>query len=566
MSPAYSRSCGAASLSVSVRGVKGKLYDNIMARLKIELLSRKPDISLPEIQRLHKQASGDIAEALAPYGYYSVHVETTLSCDKRNCNAVYTVTPGKAVIVHSVTLRVRGAGEKAPFFQDVLNAFPLHPGDVLDQVLYEEGKKSILTRAMLHGYVHARFTEHELVVYRKKQQADIRLILDTGSLYRFGATTSRQDILSPQLFQRFIPYRQGDVYSYRLLDQLQSDLYSTGYFSRVVVKPQFSEIHERQIPVVVSLLPAKRNRYSLGLGYGTDTGANVSLLWKNRILNKYGHKPSLNLQFFDQGSRIKAGYDIPVFDPRYDVVNLGIQSIVDNWQETNSNLLSLGLSANHNTPKKQYGAGIEYRKERYRVGVTNGDANLLMGSSTWNYVLADNRIHPKDGVRIGGTVKAAHRALFSSTNFFQFSVSGKAIVTPVNKWRLIGRSTFGATVMESIADLPPSLRFYAGGQQSVRGYAYRELGPKDASGAVIGGRYLFVSSIEIERSLSSLWSLAAFYDVGNAFDDINADLQHGAGVGIRLNMPFGQIRMDVATALSTSGYPFQVYLSVGAEL
>lgn len=566
MAPAYPRICGAASLSVSVKGVREKLYDNIVARLKIALISRKTDISLPEIQRLHKQASGDIAEALAPYGYYSVQVNKSLSCDESNCRAEYIVTPGKAVIVHFVTLQVTGAGDMEPFFQEAIKQFPLHPGDVLDQVLYEEGKKSILTRAMLHGYIHARFTEHELVVYRKKQQADIRLILDTGSLYRFGATTSSQDILSPQLFQHFIPYLQGDVYSYRLLDQLQSDLYSTGYFSRVVVKPQFSEIHERQIPVVVGLLPAKRNQYSLGLGYATDTGANVSLLWKNRILNKYGHKPSLNLQFFDQGSRIKAGYDIPVFDPRYDVLNLGIQSIVDNWQETSSKLLSLGISANHNTPKNQYGIGVEYRKEHYQIGVTKGDAELLMGSSNWNYVLADNRIHPKDGVRIGGTVKGAHRAFLSSTNFLQFSVSGKAIVTPVDKWRFIARSTFGATVMESIDDLPPSLRFYAGGQQSVRGYAYRELGPKDASGAVIGGRYLFVGSMEIERSLSSLWSLAAFYDVGNAFDDINADLKHGAGMGLRMNMPFGQIRMDVATALSTSDHPFQVYLSVGAEL
>ena len=120
--------------------------------------------------------------------------------------------------------------------------------------------------------------------------------------------------------------------------------------------------------------------------------------------------------------------------------------------------------------------------------------------------------------------------------------------------------------MESFEDLPPSLRFYAGGDQSVRGYGYRELGPEDSSGVVVGGQYLLEGSIEIERRLTSIWSVAAFYDVGNAFDDIDADLKHGAGVGIRLILPFGRIRMDVASALSDADHPFRIHLTVGADL
>ena len=558
--------CGAVGLSVTIKGIKGQLYANSMARLRIVSLVHKKDIPLYEIRRLHNRASRDIAEALAPYGYYLVHVDKSLSCNDKSCHAEYIVKPGKVVKVRRVTIRVTGQGGKAQFFKELVKHFPLHTGDPLVDGLYEEGKKKILTTAMVHGYVHARFIEHEIVVYRQKQQADIRLLLKTGPLYRFGETTSTRNIISPTLFRRFLSYRQGDVYSFKLLDQLQSDLFSTGYFSRVVVAPQFSRIHDREIPVVVRLVPAKRNRYSIGLGYGTDTGANVSFLWKNKILNKFGHKPSLNLQLFDQGSRLNAGYAIPVMDPRYDVVNLNLQSIVDNWHDTRSKLLSLGISANHNTPKKQYGVGVEYRKERYRVGVTTGDAELLMGSSSLNFIFAQSRLHPKDGIRIGGTVKGAYKAFLSSADFLQCTVSGKAIVTPVDKWRIIGRSTIGITLMTSIHDLPPSLRFYAGGEQSVRGYAYKELGPVDASGTVIGGRYLCVSSIELERYLTSMWSVAAFYDVGNAFDDIHVAFKHGIGMGVRMNMPFGQIRMDVARALSTSNHPFRIYLSVGADL
>jgi len=121
-------------------------------------------------------------------------------------------------------------------------------------------------------------------------------------------------------------------------------------------------------------------------------------------------------------------------------------------------------------------------------------------------------------------------------------------------------------MMESIDELPPSLRFYAGGDQSVRGYGYKELGPEDASGKVIGGQYLTEVSIEFERRINKTWSIAAFYDLGNAYDDINADLQSGAGLGGRMTLPFGQIRLDVASALSDADFPVRIHLSIGADL
>jgi translocation and assembly module TamA len=209
---------------------------------------------------------------------------------------------------------------------------------------------------------------------------------------------------------------------------------------------------------------------------------------------------------------------------------------------------------------------VELRHEKYSVGVTSGSADLLMPSAYWNMILAKDRINTEKGVRLSGSVKGADNTLFSSTSFIQFRLSGKAILTPMENWRILGRGTIGATSMESIDELPPSLRFYAGGDQSVRGYGYKELGPVDPSGVVVGGRYLLEGSIELERRLTSMWSVAAFYDVGNAFDDIDADLKHGAGVGVRLVLPFGRIRMDVASALSEDGYPLRVHLTVGADL
>ena len=147
-----------------------------------------------------------------------------------------------------------------------------------------------------------------------------------------------------------------------------------------------------------------------------------------------------------------------------------------------------------------------------------------------------------------------------------FRSSSKLIFSPFRPWRLIGRGTLGATLVDSIDDLPPSLRFYAGGDQSIRGFDYKELGTRDSSGTVVGGRYLVVGSAELERIINERWSLATFFDVGNAMDDPKVDFEQGAGFGLRFRLPFGQVRLDLASAISDENHPVRLHLSVGGDL
>ena len=120
--------------------------------------------------------------------------------------------------------------------------------------------------------------------------------------------------------------------------------------------------------------------------------------------------------------------------------------------------------------------------------------------------------------------------------------------------------------MTSFDEIPPSLRFYAGGDYSVRGYGNKALGPTDELGNVIGGKYLVTGSIEVEARVYKNWSLAAFMDAGNAMDDLSADLAEGVGGGIRYQLPFGQLRLDIASAISEEGRPLRLHFTVGGEL
>ncbi|RWX42931.1 autotransporter secretion outer membrane protein TamA [Candidatus Electrothrix aarhusensis] len=560
----------AIPLTVAVHGVEGEEHRNIMASIKIALQQKKTNLTLRHIRRLHKAAPEQIVKALAPFGYYSVEVKNdgSLTKDDTGWHAVYEVIPGEPVLVEQVNIKVTGPGKDEDIFQNLKKDFPLQKGERLKDTLYEKGKKNILSDALRNGYIKAGFTTSSVLVRHKEHQAEIQLTLDTGPLFFFGETTSIQDIIMPKMLHRYLPYSLGDVYSFSALNQLQTDLYATGYFSQVFVEPQYpgADNEEPVIPVKVELKPVKKNRYSFGVGYGSDTGARGNIGWKNHIINRHGHKPEFNIQVAENGSRANADYEIPIFDLRYDSVNFGTLFFDETWDDTWIKQLSISGSVNHNAPKHQYGVGLEYLHENYTVGATSGSANLLIPSSYITFIFTENRVKTEHGIRLSASLKGGDTAFLSSTSFLQARANGKIILTPWKSWRLLGRLSIGAIMMDSINELPPSLRFYAGGDHSVRGYGYKELGPEDSSGKIVGGQYLTEASIEIEREITDTWSAAAFYDLGNAYDNIDADLQVGTGLGVRMNLPFGQVRLDVACALSDADYPLRIHLTIGADL
>ncbi|CAK8712174.1 Translocation and assembly module subunit TamA [Candidatus Electronema halotolerans] len=573
--PAYA---AAAPVSITVLGVnKPELQQNIFASLKIAQQQDAADLSTGRIRLLHKQAPEQIKAALAPFGYYSVQIKNDnghglLKKNGANWQAEYVVELGPPTKVAALKIEVTGPGSKAKTLQEQVlqKSFPLQPGSQLDDGKYEAGKKGILQTALEAGYVRARFTESRVEVRAKEQKAAVMLRLDTGPLYVFGKTSSSMYILKPELLQRYLPYQTGEVYSFKALNQLQSDLYGTGYFSKVTVEPQLPppEDAREEVPVELHLQPALKNRWSFGLGYGTDTGARGSIGWKNRMINRRGHRASLNAQLAEKGSKAAADYEIPVpiLDLRYDSLNFDTQYSEESWANTDIRQFTLGASVKHNAPNYQFGTGLEYLHETYTVSGKDDSTYLLMPNAFLTLIFAESRVKTDNGLRITGSVRGAQAPLLASTSFFQFRVGGKVILSPWDKWRFIGRGSFGATAMESINELPPSLRFYAGGDQSVRGYGYKQLGPKDDSGRVVGGQYLTEASAELERKLFSIWSAAVFYDIGNAYDNIDARLQQGVGVGVRMTLPFGQLRLDFAEALSEPGFSLRIHLTLGADL
>jgi len=170
------------------------------------------------------------------------------------------------------------------------------------------------------------------------------------------------------------------------------------------------------------------------------------------------------------------------------------------------------------------------------------------------------------GLRFDVSLRGASKNLVSDTDFLQLQGGVKAI-TPLGKSnRVIARGRLGTTWTDEFHQLPSSIRFFAGGAQSVRGYAYQSLGPRDDNGQVIGGQHLMVGSIELEHSLNSKWGAALFYDGGNAIDKFTDKLERGAGFGLRWKSPVGAVRVDLASAVSRDGHPWRIHFNIGPDL
>src|SRR5690606_2460729 len=140
------------------------------------------------------------------------------------------------------------------------------------------------------------------------------------------------------------------------------------------------------------------------------------------------------------------------------------------------------------------------------------------------------------------------------------------LIFPLLGGRIISRADAGFTEADELIELPSSVRFFAGGDNSVRGYAYESLGPTNDDGDVVGGRHLLTGSIEYDHLFLPSWSAAIFIDGGNAFDTVDTfEALYGYGVGIRWRSPIGPIRLDVAGP-SDQRDAFRIHVSMGPDL
>jgi translocation and assembly module TamA len=566
--PATTETAKNGTLAVTVEGVDGPLRDNVLVLLELNRFAGKAAPDEARLRWLHGNAERNIREALQPFGYYESTIESTLNRVPGGWEARYRIQPGRPLRITTLDLKILGEGQQDPVFQQALARAPLAQGQVLDQPKYEQFKQALETLATERGYFKARFTERAIRVNLQAYEATVRLHYDTGPRYRFGDVTFKQNFLSPKLLNRYPSFKPGDPYNANDLLKLQGDLNNSPYFSQIQINAP-PDAATDVAPVEVELEPNKQRKYSGGAGYGTDTGVRVKLKAEQRWLNRQGHHAEEELLWSPIKMVLGGKYSIPGQDPTTDTYTLIAGYTQQNYKGQDYEQFIIGGGWQQQDGKWLKNYSLNYQYEEFSVGDEPTRSSLLLiPALNWTWIDADDRMYPNRGLLFGFEVRGASTALLSDLDFVQGVLHLKGVYALNETSRFIARGDAGITaISQDFENLPTSLRFFTGGDASVRGYAYNSIGPTDDEGVVIGGKNLLVGSLEYEHRVWDGWSLAAFVDSGDAFDGASPELKTGAGLGLRWRSPVGPVRIDLASGLDRPpGDTFRFSFSIGPEL
>ncbi len=552
-----------AAEKLVLRGIEGELRDSLLAA--IALAAEPCDAPRWRVQRRLRDLDKEAATVLRAYGYYRPTIRKELQWGKRCWRASIEIQPGEPVRVTALDLRIEGAALQDPAFQKLQKEPGLAVGEVLRHDRYEALKQRLLDLASERGYFRARLLQHRLEVDPSRNAATVGLHLDSGPRFRVSEIILSGNRLEGAVVQRLLKIRPGDFYSTQAVLESYRTLSDSGYFERVDLAPDLERLGEDSVPLTVSLTPRKRHAWQFGLGVSTDIGVTGSIRYENRRINRFGHRLNAEVSLSPVSSHGAVEYRIPLLGSHWRRFDAQAGWRQEETEGVRSDTLTAALRLAGRRGSWDEVPFIELQRESSVVEGESVDSTLLMPGISWERRKIDDLLRPRSGRHLRFELRGALGGVLSDASFVQATASA-AFLQPLGSGVGKARLDLGTTQSSDFGKLPASLRFFAGGDRSVRGYAYRSLSPRDAQGDLTGGAHLIAGSLEYEHPILQDWGAALFADAGNAFDSLDDGIKVGVGVGARWYSPVGPVRVDIGFPLDQSHDRFRLHFSFGVGL
>ncbi|MEF2269474.1 autotransporter assembly complex family protein [Janthinobacterium sp. LS2A] len=575
----------------------GDLDELLEKNLDLERFRGNPRMDREQLRRLVRATPEEAKNLIATAGYYTPVVTVRVDTTGAKPVVIVDVDPGQPATIDKVELELRGfdptppLAASEPYDTEALKrSWALKTGSVFRQSDWEAAKRALLREVVQTRYPRAQLVDTQAVVDPETHKVSLLVVLDSGPELRFGELRieglKRYDA---SIIRNLDKIRPGEYYSESALQSFQARLQDTGYFASVEVSADMSSILSEQIeagqesqqadaagaspdakpanrgpapqlPLVVRVTENKQQNVSAGLGFSTNTGNRAQLNYDN--LNVWGtrfksaltmetKKQAAHANFYfpttERGYNDSAGASFERSDISNEITAVTTISAKRNWGGTN---LERSLT-------------FEFLSENKTVvGLEQTRSKSLPLTYAITKRSLDSLLFPTKGYVINAQVGGALLPLLTDERFVR--VAGKAVYyRPLGeKGELIVRGEMGALGSKEKRGVPAVYLFRAGGDQSVRGYAYQELGVKEGD-ATVGGRYMLTGSAEYQYWFKPKWAIAAFYDAGNAADTMKAAMtpKSGYGLGGRYKSPVGPINVDVAYGHAVHAY--RLHFSLG---
>ncbi|PKF50717.1 hypothetical protein AT251_09580, partial [Enterovibrio nigricans] len=530
-----------ADVDFDIKGLDDGLKDNVEVYLDaISQNDRRIDF------RLQSRVTDEATKALQALGYFDPNITFSIEDQQSDTDAtvVLNIDPGKPVIISDVDIQMLGGASSDPAFKTLLETAP-QKGDVLNQGQYDALKSSIQSLAVRRGYFDAEYSLAKLEVAPGLHKAFIRLHFDSGVRYRFGPTIYHNSQINEDRLDSMMAFKEGDPYLVSDLGAFNQALSNTGWFSSVLVEAGLDDLRDGRVPIAVSLDPAPRNQFETGIGYSTDTGPRVKIGWRKPWFNSRGHSLNTDLYVSKPKQTLESTYKIPLEDVEreYYQVQLGLENLDNNDTKSLEWTSSISRHWKYDTGW-QRSLYLRWLYSDYTQGAVSNESNLILPGINFSRVRSRGGAMPYWGDKQSITFEAGDPALLSDIRLFRMIGQTAWIRSANDDNRFLFRANAGGVFTSEFERVPPSLRFFAGGDNSIRGYSYESISPKDNNGNLEGGSYMATGSLEYNYRVTGNWWAAVFTDAGDAWTTSDPEWKTSVGVGVRWESPVGPIRLD----------------------
>ena len=561
---------GAWAFDVKVEGLEGEVLDNV----NVMLMPVKEN-SITEVRQTYRaQVDRAIRRAVEALGYYQTTIQYNWKepKDKDPALLVAKVHLGEPARIEGTSFSVEGEGKDDEVFTELRKKLP-KKGTQLNHGEYESFKASIERTAIRHGYFDGDFVTKELGVDAVKNQAFWTFDYDSKTRYRFGDIKFSGSQIREPILVNLLPFKEGEPYTSDDISELNRRLSATGWFNSVVVSPDIFKGRasaDKTLPVYAHVTPKKENAVETGLGYSTDVGPRASVTWRKPWMNDSGHSLEASTELSALEQLADVSYKIPLEESaleKYWLVQGGVKT--EDLNDTKSNSVSAMVSR-HWAPYEGWQRDVHLRWsiDDFDQGETSDRTMLIYPGVSFSKTTTVGGLMPTWGFSQRYTLDWSNTMWGSDVDFVVLEAQHALVKAFADRHRIVLRSRIGWIETNDFDKVPPDLRFFAGGDRSVRGYKYESISPEDENGDLTGAEKLITASVEYQYRVTGDWWGAVFFDIGQAVHDFDdQDLKKGVGVGVRWNSPLGPIKLDIATPVgdpSESGVQF--YIGLGPEL
>lgn len=503
--------------------------------------------------------------ALSVFGYYEPDVQ--LQWANEGTALIVQVSPNKQLHWSKVSITLSGAGKQDPLLNKLLESLPLKQGEAVSHQTFDASKKQIEDALLEMGFFDFRWVKSQLRVSKKEAKASAVLHVETGERYQFGQVIVSKSTQAETFVLSLAPFSIGQPYLSAKLSQYSLALNQTPYFTSVRVYPLLNNRKNGKIDVQVEVVDKPANSYEIGGGFSTDLGAKIRFKWSKPWISDDGHYVDTNLSVSQKQRDVTASYTIPVDDPVADVwrINTGYkledELVEDNFSEVLTVQLQRQWLTSSNWVRTAF---VRREKENYRLEGVSRTTHMTIPGISWAKKQKRGGTLPTWGEERLVAIEGASQKLASSSNMFRVQWKN-AWLRSYERHYLYSRIDLGAIISPDITDIPYSLRFYAGGDQSIRGFDYQTISPTEDD-VKTGGRYMVTGAMEYQYQFAEKWRAALFVDAGTATNDFSEEVSVGAGFGVRYLTPIGPVRFDLAWPLNSDRSSPRISIVLGPEI